>query len=58
MCTWGWCVIAEPQVCSTAADPGVEMLGVAGDRDRGLGRSLEQEIVDHGLVLVRDVGDG
>ena len=21
MCTWGWCVIAEPQVCSTAVTP-------------------------------------
>ena len=21
MCTWGWCVIAEPQVCSTAVMP-------------------------------------
>jgi hypothetical protein len=30
------------------ADPGVEMLGVAGDRDRGLGRSLE-----HALKLMR-----
>jgi hypothetical protein len=40
------------------ADPGAEMLGVAGDRDRGLGRRLEQEIVEHSLVLVRDVGDG
>ena len=59
MCTWGWCVIAEPQVCSTAVMPilASRCLGSAGDRDRGLGRSLEQEIVDHGLVLVRDVRD-
>jgi hypothetical protein len=40
------------------ADPGAEMLGVVGDGDRGLGRRLEQEIVEHSLVLVRDVGDG
>jgi hypothetical protein len=40
------------------SDPGAEMLGVAGDRDRGLGRRLEQEIVEHSLVLVRDAGDG
>ena len=39
------------------ADPGAEMLGIGGDRERGLGRRLEQEIVDHGLVLVGDVGD-
>jgi hypothetical protein len=40
------------------ADPGAEMLGVVGDRGRGLGRRLEQEIVEHSFVLVRDVGDG
>jgi hypothetical protein len=34
-----------------------EMLGVAGDCERGFGRRLEQEIVDHGLILVGDVGD-
>ena len=39
------------------ADPGAQMLGVGGDRQHGLGRDLEQEIVDHGLVLVGDVGD-
>ena len=21
MCTWGWCVMAEPQVCSTEVKP-------------------------------------
>ena len=31
--------------------------GVGRDRERGLRRRLEQEIVDHGLVLVGDVGD-
>jgi hypothetical protein len=34
------------------------MLRIGGDRQHGLGRDLEQEIVDHGLVLVGDVGDG
>jgi hypothetical protein len=34
-----------------------EMLGVAGDCERGFGRRLEQEILDHGLILVGDVGD-
>jgi len=33
------------------------MLGVGGDRQHSLGRNLEQKIVDHGLVLVGDVGD-
>lgn len=40
------------------ADAGPEMLGVGGDGDQRLGRDLEQEIVDHGLVLVGDVGNG
>ena len=40
------------------ADAGAEVLGIGGDRDQGLGRGLEQEIVDHRLVLVGDVGDG
>ena len=46
-------------MCSTEsdADAGAEMLGIGGDRERGLGRGLEQQIVDHGLVLVGDVGD-
>jgi hypothetical protein len=39
------------------ADPGTQMLRVGGDCQHGLGRDLEQEIVDHGLVLVGDVGD-
>jgi hypothetical protein len=33
------------------------MPGIGGDRHHHLGRDLEQEIVDHGLVLVGDVGD-
>ena len=59
MCTCGWWVSAEPQVCSTGgdSDPGTEVLGVGGDRDQRLGRSLEQEVVDDGLVLVGDIGD-
>ena len=40
------------------ADAGAEMLGVGRDRDQRLGRGLEQEVVDHRLVLVGDVGDG
>ena len=39
------------------ADPHAQALGVGRDREHGLGRGLEQEIVDHGLVLVGDVGD-
>ena len=40
------------------ADPGAQMLRIGGDRQHGLGRDLEQEIIDHRLVLVGDVGDG
>src|SRR5450432_525443 len=40
------------------ADAGAEVLWVSGDRGQGLGRGLEQDIVDHGLVLVGDVGNG
>ena len=39
------------------ADAGAEVLWVGRDRDQGLGRGLEQQIVDDGLVLVGDVGD-
>ena len=39
------------------ADPGAEVLRVGGDGDERLGRGLEQDIVDHGLVLVGDVAD-
>jgi hypothetical protein len=33
------------------------MLRVCGDPQHGLGRCLEQQVVDDGLVLVRNVGD-
>jgi len=39
------------------ADAGAQVLGVGGDGEGGLGRRLEQEIVDHGLVVVGDIGD-
>jgi hypothetical protein len=39
------------------ANAGAEVLRIGGDRQHGLGRDLEQEIVDHGLVLVGDVGN-
>jgi len=39
------------------ADPSAEMLRVRRDPQHGLGRRLEQQVVDDGLVLVRDVGD-
>ena len=39
------------------ADTGAEMSGVGGDGDQGLGGGLEQDAVDHRLVLVGDVGD-
>ena len=40
------------------ADAGAEVLWVGRDGDQGLGRCLEQQVVDDGLVLVGDVGDG
>ena len=39
------------------ADARTEMLGIGRDRERGLGRGLEQQVVDHRLVLIGDVGD-
>ena len=39
------------------ADAGAEVLGIGRDGDQGLGRSLEQDVVDRGLVVVGDVGD-
>ena len=39
------------------ADAGAEVLGIGRDGDQGLGRRLEQDVVDRGLVLVGDVGD-
>jgi hypothetical protein len=39
------------------ADAGTKVLGIGGDPDQRLGRHVEQQAVDHGLVLVRDVGD-
>ena len=38
-------------------DAGAEVLGIGCDGDQGLGRGLEQQVVDRGLVLVGDVGD-
>jgi hypothetical protein len=45
--------MAEPQVCNTAVIP----IRVGRDREHGLGGSLEQQIVEDGLVLVGDGGD-
>ena len=39
-------------------DPGTQVLRVGGDREHGLGRGLEQQVVDHALVVVGDVADG
>ena len=36
------------------ADARAEMLGIGGDRGQRFGRSLEQEVVDGGLVVERD----
>ena len=39
------------------ADLCAEMIGIGGDGAQRLGRRAEQDVVDHGLVLERDVGD-
>ena len=39
------------------ADVGAEMLGIGCDRQHGLGRGFEQQVVDDRLVLVGDIGD-
>ena len=39
------------------ADAGAEVLGIGRDCEHGLGRGLEQQVVDDGLVLVGDIGD-
>ena len=59
MWTWGWCVIAEPQVWSTAVTPirRAKMPGIGGDRHHRLGGGPEQQVVDDRLVLPGDVGD-
>ena len=38
-------------------DAGTQILGVGRNRDQRLGGCLEQQVVDHGLVLIGDVGD-
>src|SRR5262249_12587957 len=58
MGTCGWWLSADPCVKNREnADLRSEMLGVCRDGGHGLGRSLEQDVVDRGLVLVGDVGD-
>jgi hypothetical protein len=39
------------------ADAGTEVLGIGCDRQHGLRRGFEQQVVDHGLVLISDIGD-
>jgi hypothetical protein len=39
------------------ANPSAEMLRIGCDGEHGLGWGLEQQVVDHGLVLIGDVGD-
>ena len=40
------------------ADAGAEVPGIGRDGGHGLGRGREQDVVDRGLVLVGDGGDG
>jgi hypothetical protein len=39
------------------ADADAQVLGIGCDRQHGLGRGLEQQVIDHGFVLVGHVGD-
>ena len=39
------------------ADAGAQVLGVGRDRERGLGRCLHEQVVDHALVLIGDVAE-
>lgn len=39
------------------SDLATQMLGIGRDRAQGLGGGVEQDLVDHGLVLVGDRGD-
>jgi len=39
------------------ADASTQVLGISRDGDRGLGGGFEQDVVDHGLVVIGDVGD-
>ena len=39
------------------ADAGAKVLGIGRDRQHRLGRSLEQDVVDHLLVLIGQIGD-
>src|SRR5262245_8824612 len=39
------------------ADAGAQVLGVGCDRERGLGRSLHEQVIDHGLVLIGDAAE-
>ena len=39
------------------ADAGAEMPGIGGDGEQRLGRGLEQQVVDHRLVVPGDPGD-
>ena len=41
----------------SGADARAEVLGIGCDGEQGLGRGLEQDAVDDGLVLVGDAGD-
>ncbi len=39
------------------ADVGSQMFGITGDDPQGLGGSPEQDVIDHGFVLVGDIAD-
>ncbi len=40
------------------ADACAQMLGIGGDGEQGLTGGLEQDVIDHGLVVIGDIADG
>jgi hypothetical protein len=59
MCTCGWWVSADPQVCKHSGDPDprAEVLGIGCDGQHRVRSRAEQQVIDHRLVLPCDVGD-
>ena len=39
------------------ADLGAQMFGIGSDRAQGLGGGVEEDVVDHSLILVSDRGE-
>src|SRR5262245_40089595 len=57
MCTCGWWVRAPGMEHRDDADACTQVLGIGSDRERGLGRRLHEQIVDHPFVLIGDAAE-